>query len=270
MKKLKLFPFIFLIAFPGCAGNALFKKLGSIEKNNQSQAELILLKDLWQETLKITGLPPNTPMPEISFLKRDLYEEIASLNCNHYPSDSRSQKHCLKEQERLEKKVELKLGEDRLAIYQSGLAAEQKLTDENCNKYKEGKTSKQCEDDQEKIRGYHQAFGRSFMSNNLIEIYVRRIDADTPISFGYKEREVYFYGVVAHEDSHLALHIKNPNNNSHHEIMLKEKYLEKLIDFLSRRLELKNNENPKNYSLKSLKMGIEADQIKNQTLQRLK
>ena len=140
---------------------------------------------------------------------------------------------------------------------------------ENCKNY-EKKERKQCKKDQERLNDFSgKAMGRAFFSHNRIEIYFYEIEFYTPNSFSYREGEVYFYSTIAHEFLHIALYKKAVPTGDHHSIMLVKNYLDNLIDFLSTRLELKNNSDPKERSFKSLERGIKNDWAENQTLKRL-
>ena len=84
------------------------------------------------------------------------------------------------------------------------------------------------------------------------------------IDFTYKEKRAVFYGVVAHEMLHHAIHLRGHRTKTH-QITKDEKLLEKEMDLIADYYKLPKDGIPKELLLRSLEVGIKHDNEKNKT-----
>ncbi|MBI4992232.1 MAG: hypothetical protein HZB99_03370 [Candidatus Harrisonbacteria bacterium] len=245
---------------------------------DEEQVDTVLVQDTWKKILKLTDLPPNTPLPEIVFLKEDFYYQLLMRDCEQYENGKKTR--CEKNRQVIESRASAVLGQPANNLYQDYLRSEYRILREDCSRYQNKKDRKQCKSDKNRIIDSAQGIlGRAFLNQNRAEIYVeeiaetlyhwenyyRRINND----ISYEESGVYFYGTVAHEMLHLAFSRRGIPTNQHHKLMKVSGMLEKLTDFLSTRLGAFKNGPQKDLKIKGLGIAIENDEVYDRTIKRI-
>ncbi len=229
-----------------------------------------LIRDIWQEVVRVHRLDPKTPMPEIAFLEEDIYRKLVRKDCSGYKGSRKED--CLEDRKELEEKAEEMLGRDYDEIYKEYVEAEWRFLREDCSQYQDKKKIKQCKKDKKRIENDDgKVFGRAFFGHYRAEIYpleiyewlasYERYYRRNFISFSYLEQEAYFYGVIAHEDEHLALNKLGVPASDQHKQMLESGSFVKILDFISKRLDIREGGIHRELSIKSLKHGIEGDEV---------
>ena len=251
MKKFLLFLLLLVPFLVSCEGEEL----------NQQ-----LIDELWKETIRITDIKPGSPMPTIYLMENDLYNQLLRHNCSILSGEEKSD--CEEELISIDADVAVKFGKTREEIYGDYLKSEWKLHNENCDAY-DGKNKSQCLKDKNYFFSTI-ALGRAFLTHRRIEMYYNVINdagwnwsryyESVRINFTYDEKLSYFYNIVGHEMLHIAFSEKGIPTEKHHKLMLEGKYLEKLIDFISKKADVYKDGPHKEISLRSLKLGIERDE----------
>ena len=248
MKKIWLIPLMALL-------------LGCDEKPNQE-----IINKIWIKTLEVTQIAPDTPIPEILFLEKDFYNEIMKNNCSLLAG--RKKTACENDLKEINKQLTIATGKNSEELYGKYFEYGRKITNENCGSY-DGEAKEQCKQDKKNIRSGENALGRTFFSDNRIEIYPQKINKNIRAwddyyeknynPFSYGQHQAFFYGIIAHEMIHIALFKKEiPANNQHKEMGDKE-YLGKLLEFISETLKTSKDGAHKDLIMKSLEKGIEID-----------
>jgi len=267
MKKMWLV--MFILFFPSCVKN--------LNQRPTDEGQQLIYR-IWDQTAKLTGINPDTPMPEIFFLERDFYSELLEKNCSLYEGDKKND--CEEDVKEIDKQLKIIFGKDHKETYGQYLDYQWKMINENCGSYGD-RIKKQCEQDKEKISAtIGMALGRTYCLENRIEIFPKKISkcmwawSDyyernySRISF--EERSAFNFGVIAHEMLHIALYLKGIPARNHHQEMKDKKYMENLSDFISGELDTPKEGAHKELHIKSLERGIESEEAQKRIRERIK
>ncbi|MBI3046026.1 MAG: hypothetical protein HYY86_00565 [Candidatus Harrisonbacteria bacterium] len=194
-----------------------------------------LIEIIWAEVKKMTNLDPNQPLPAINYSK----------NCYEYNNTQCYGKELCDPEAEWKRVEELK----------------------KSNKKEWNKCRKKIKTTALGIYYYHcQTIW--ICLNNTNKYHWEWTSGSGGLSLGLKEKEAAFYNTIAHELLHHALFLKGIKRENHR-IMKEEGYLEKVIDVISRHLDLPLNGLQKEISMESLERGIQLDRDNNyKTLER--
>lgn len=213
---------------------------------------------LWNQTIKVTGIPRKTSKPEIVMLDEDLYRVILEKNCEFETEASKAS--CLTERKKLEDSVLLKTGKKYSAVYDWYMQIDRKTLEKNCEKSADVEKKMLCG----KAKLYRPSsikiLGRTYLRNHYIEIF--RTDINACIAYlpvSSAEKESFFYDVIAHEMLHAAMRIKKIDAIDHHRLM-RDKYMEPMTDFISDYEKTGRNGFHRKNTFSSLELGIASDE----------
>ncbi len=207
---------------------------------NEADVDAVLIDKIWIETVKTVGIDSATQKPEVIIMKEDLYRKILRKNCESKSGGSKEE--CLRDRKELEASVLAVTGKNYTDRYSEGISSERKFLYENCEAYADKGKRRQCESDKHmKINA--KVLARAYLPQRYIEIfyyYIQSISSDYDkyyqnryhLSFSYAQSESFFYGIIAHEMLHIAMHIKNIPTLDHHQLM-KDKYMDPLLKFIN-------------------------------------
>lgn len=167
--------------------------------NFEFETDQELVNKIWLKALEITGLPADTPLPEIAVMEEDIYGKLLEKDCES-----------CEDFQKLKNRVKELTGKSYEEIYKECVEAERSLG-----------------------RRPPKALGRAFPKTGRVEIYIVRIFNNLMIledKYGVRwtneEWNALAYSTFGHEMLHSALFRKGIPGKYHHEYM-KELRLEK-------------------------------------------
>ncbi|MDE2001188.1 MAG: hypothetical protein KGI60_01310 [Patescibacteria group bacterium] len=236
-----------------------------------------LVADIWQCVTVITH-PDDISMPEVRYLKRDYFTELASHDCER--ENGMLRKLCSAQRAEIRKQAVAELGENYVRSYDPWIARQLVFTRYDCASSADPHQRSACRTNRKNLTdGYYFALARTFLTPDRIEIYQRKIDDNNEewdkiyksmdVSNSYYEDVAFLYVTIAHEMIHVALGRRNVDILDQHAMMHDRHYLQAVSNAISDSLRIDRGGNHWERALSSLRAGEEVDATAKQTQQQI-